>query len=351
MIPTLRQETEQRHGRAISDKGWLWLETKGHVIDAEAYDDRVAHLLDVIRERAEPLFGPSEREERVTGKLGDQLATRARAVSRVYAALAADESSASGFRDDWLPRLLRPNEVAGWVLNHYDGDKPNADGVRRFKTRGEVRRRSFAKGSRERGDLWVRSLSADALCVLTYATPVSEGEWQAERLSVRRGSVLGQLARVCADLSERFAWDEPEAAMFVLTGSSPYVAPIRGTLRRTKTWINPSSRMTIEVDPVTSPEELRHWYRAARRSVVGVYKPMREKNLELAAFSAENLPGPTYAELRTLWNETYPAWSYSGPSAIKQFARDSREAQRALEIPVAAQHPSRISSRTPGPNR
>jgi len=152
------------------------------------------------------------------------------------------------------------------------------------------------------------------------------------------GSLLASLAELAGHLQERWRWREHEAVLFVLSGIQPDVRPIDGTsdirlnLDGTIGSHDITSRITIEVDPVVTPEQLAGWWRGTRRHMFdGRYRPMSAKHLGLARFAAGRREASTWEQDRLEWNrtvdETQPSWRYEDR---RNFRRDALVAAQRL---------------------
>ncbi len=148
------------------------------------------------------------------------------------------------------------------------------------------------------------------------------------KIAVRRGGILDGLRLLSESLSGRYAWQKPQATVFVLTGVPPLLSSLRGGAR-----LRPSqpisSRITMEIDPTLTPKEVVEGYKKLRdRWIKGRYRSMSEKHLRLAEFYKGSRDMTWYA-LMTEWNRMHkkPDWRYS---ESQNFARDCKHAWERL---------------------
>jgi hypothetical protein len=161
--------------------------------------------------------------------------------------------------------------------------------------------------------------------LLHYSQP---GDVAVTKIAVRRGGILDGLRQLSESLSGRYAWQKPQATVFVLTGVPPLLSSLRGGAR-----LRPSqpisSRITMEIDPTLTPKEVVEGYKKLRdRWIKGRYRSMSEKHLRLAEFYKGSRDMTWYA-LMTEWNRMHkkPDWRYS---ESQNFARDCKHAWERL---------------------
>ncbi|NPV80168.1 MAG: hypothetical protein HPY52_07810 [Firmicutes bacterium] len=134
-------------------------------------------------------------------------------------------------------------------------------------------------------------------------------------------------------------WQEAQAVAFVLCDVVPALPKARGTLHFSS--IGPA-RVTLELDPRLSSQEVAKLYVRVRRDVFdGWDRPMTEKHLSLSIFLAEN-PGIAWRELMAIWNRKFPEWIYSD---WRVFSRDARAAWQRI---TGREYPRRPSGKKKG---
>ena len=185
---------------------------------------------------------------------------------------------------------------------------------------------------------------------------------------VRSGGVLDALRLACRLLQTTYDWTSSQAVLFVLSGTDVGISKARISVRRV-TPFTALSRITIDVDPRTSPREVERLYSAARLELrKGGDKDISAKHAALAVFAAEQglrstkspevairsvrpqdtlmggktrtrimidvssegapkrAPAPHWAIRLEVWNRAYPDWAYDNANCVQDFARDVRAA-------------------------
>ena len=139
-------------------------------------------------------------------------------------------------------------------------------------------------------------------------------------------------------LARRYKWMEAQATIFVLTDVSPLLSSLRGGFRIE--FNQPiSSRITMEIDPTLTPEEVAKQYKKIRASLIGArYRSLSEKHLRLAEFYRGHKPdGTTWAKLMEEWNHSQDReWRYI---RFETFARDCKQAWQRLMGQDLLKHP------------
>ncbi len=174
---------------------------------------------------------------------------------------------------------------------------------------------------------------------------VRDDKGRARRVSFwpNSGSVLGELQKICKEITTAHPWDIDEATWFVLTGEIPFVRPIRSTVT---TQQRPGGRshttISLTIQPWVSPDAVELVYRQVQKQVIGG-KPGRvsDKNLKLLGFAMAradrngNLPkGKVLVEEwdRKCKKEQRPTkwskWCYGANT--RRFFRDLRSVQESV---------------------
>jgi len=95
------------------------------------------------------------------------------------------------------------------------------------------------------------------------------------------------------------------------------------------------SRITLTIDPATSPREVAAVYTKHRRALLGPrYRPLSEKHLALLAFGAEEratVPPAKWKAIFAKWNSEHPEWHYTSSHLLARDWRVARE--RVLRPP------------------
>lgn len=217
-------------------------------------------------------------------------------------------------------------------------------------------------------DSWIRARAAMEE-VPSDGRTLEYDDGRAGRLiRVQPGGILDKLACVASSLSMTYDWSQPQAVLFVLTGTDFGIPKVRVAVRHVRPFAA-LSRITINVDPRTSPRELQRLYSAARLELhKGKDKDISKKHACLAIFAAEQglratmspeaamlsvkpldtltggraklrimvdlssegvperKPAPHWAIRLKIWNDAYPGWAYDNVNCVQDFARDVRAA-------------------------
>jgi len=326
-----RHDVEALLGYVLHDRAWQQLEELGFA--DELAEGRTTSRAVADRVRA---FGATYARHRfppadlapglVQG--AEQLHARSLAISAWLARAAGQDPKVKAFRQRHLGgTLLGEDAIAGWIAEH-DQARPAdwpvslalaADADASYRAAADVQ------------------LARVPHVEFTWMEPTATG-WVGGRWPVPRGSVLASLAGLARDLHTRWRWREHEAAAWVLTGIEPYVIAVEGqnakrsNFNRVLGSHDVLSRVTINVDPVVTPEQLAGWWRRVRHNVLpGRYRPMSERHLALARFGAGRPESTTWEQDRLVWNREmgteHPDWRYDDR---RNFQRDATTAVRRL---------------------
>ena len=254
---------------------------------------------------------------------------RLQILSDLTAKQAATEKSVVTFRRQHLnERLLKGEEVVEWITRHAAEEAPASRYLRIPVPDG------YDLISRNRRIIVEPLLSISdtspvthvGMELLSYAAP---GDQWVRRIPVKYGGVLDRLRMVSEYLARRFPWEEAQASKFVLTGSIPVLSSLRGEIRMA--FSQPiSSRISMEIDPTLTPEEVAEQYKKLRASLIGArYRSMSEKHLRLAEFyGGDKSEGTTWTALMDKWNNSQDrGWEYD---RFESFARDCKQAWQRL---------------------
>ena len=254
---------------------------------------------------------------------------RLQILSDLAAKQAATEKIVITFRQQDLTKgLLKGEEVVEWIEGHAAEEGgasrylrvPLPDDYALIKTNGRI----IVQPQLSISD--TSTATHVGIELLSYSAP--SDEW-VRRIPVRHGGVLDRLRVVSDYLARRFTWQEAQASMFVLTGISPVLSSLRGGIRMA--FSQPvSSRISMEIDPTLTPQEVANEYKRLRASLIGTrYRSMSEKHLRLAEFYGGHKPeGTTWAALMIKWNESQDrGWEYV---RFESFARDCKQAWHRL---------------------
>ena len=254
---------------------------------------------------------------------------RLQLLSDLTARHAETEKSVVAFRRQHLTEgLLKRQEVVEWITRQAKKDGlasrylkvPVPDGYEPIRRSGRIVTEPPLTISDTTSAVQIE------MKLLSYAA--HDDQW-VQRIPVRHGGTLDQLRMLCESLARRFTWQEAQAATFILTGISPLLSSLRGGIRMA--FSQPiSSRITMEIDPTLTPEEVVEQYKKLRAPLIGArYRSMSEKHLRLAEFYGGHKPkGTTWTALMNKWNHSQDrGWDYH---RFEAFARDCTQAWRRL---------------------
>ena len=255
--------------------------------------------------------------------------TRFQILSDLTARQAATEKGVIAFRRQRLTEgLIKREEVVEWITRQAADEGPASrylrvpipDGYKPIRRNGRIVTEPLLTISDTTSAIQVE------IELLSYAAP--DDQW-VRRISVRHGGTLYELRMLGRSLARRFTWQEAQATTFILTGISPLLSSLRGGIRMALS--RPiSSRISMDIDPTLTPEEVAEQYKKLRASLIGArYRSMSEKHLRLAEFYGGHKPeGMTWAALMNKWNHSQDrGWDYD---RYETFARDCNQAWRRL---------------------
>lgn len=327
-----REDVETLLGYVMDDRTWQRLEDLGHASELAEGHTSPRDVADLVRD-----FGATWVRHRLpSDDLGprlvrgaDQLHARSLAISAWVARAADQDPKVRAFRRRHLPRaLLSQDEIGNWIAEQERRARPAKWPVSiELKPDVDASYRASAEVH----------LARVPYVEFTWIERTSEN-WVGGRWPVPPGSVLASLAELASDLHRRWRWREHEAVAWVLSGVEPYLIAIEGhsTIRRNFNHILGSydvlSRITIDVDPVVTPEQLAGWWRGIRHRILsGRYRPMSEKHLALARFGASRPESTAWEEDRLAWNREvgteHPNWRYEDR---RNYRRDATSAVRRV---------------------
>lgn len=245
------------------------------------------------------------------------------ALARILAIRANRDRDVVEFRRTHLGSgLISFEEVADWIKASADAEGPPTTWV--TVPMGDDGRPVTLKAAMKAGTLSTHSE------LLQYLEPGSS--WK-RAIPTRYGGVLWELKRLAARLGAGFAWSEPIAVTFVLTGEAPKHPMTFGSTQHAGP-LPSTDWVELRVNPAAvAPEALSIAYRQIRQAMIGGgasdrrVRPLAEKAATLAVFW-EEMGGPHgkgVGELRIAWNRRHPKWRYPDSS---NFGRDARNAHQ-----------------------
>ncbi len=294
-----RKRVERRIGK-VPDQIWQLLDEDGFVAPVLAGED--VSDFDLLLERAKTLLGGRTYYERNPPPSVVKRLTRKRdmdaweeSISTIMARTAEQDGDVQLFRSRRLKgKTIAPSDVEAWILG--------AD-------REDINRH------RE----------------LTLATPFEHlyylvgTDLRTSRINVGDKGIIRELFELSTKLVRRYDWVHADATMFVLAGTEPKIARVRVRLDLKRLWAV-LSRIHLEVNILTSPEELCRQYEELRRNILGGkrIRNVGEKHARLAQFAAR-IDRPSLSREDMLeWNRLHPDWRYA---RFSNFSRDWKVAQ------------------------
>lgn len=332
---------------SLTTSEWGFLEDQGRVQDMlSQHGDDLREEVDVVTgliksirhrfpSRGQPA-GSSAPEHmvppsgRTTASVGERNAAYALALSENVAAEADQDSSVTAFRDQHLTdSLICLDQVEEWIARH----------CREQSTERRIARVAVPEGW-DYGDPLPSDHAALQTDQLAYVAP---GYATVRNVMVAPSGVLWRLHRLATGLAIAHGWEPSQAATWVLTGVTPLIGLIRITEGqeniRENRWTAWSERITLDVHPAATPEEVTAAYRDARkrldtRRTGGDHRARSQSvpQLVLARFVARKRahPAPTpWSELRVAWNNWVK--TQSDRSGLKLYDFDS-QFQRAARL-------------------
>jgi hypothetical protein len=165
------------------------------------------------------------------------------------------------------------------------------------------------------------------------------------RVCVKSGSILGELRNLSDKLARGYPWWESETGWFVLTGATPWVAPVTLQARGLgHDDLFERQFVTIKVEPWISEETIRRTYREAQiRLLQGDNRRIKQKQVRLFRFvSARTDPYGISREERanaakaliSEWDQENPSDAYG--TDTRRFWRDYDRSLLLIAQPISA---------------
>ncbi len=331
--PGLREQVERALGRPLAETTWLQLVDLGFEEELEQGAATPEEIAARVRDfgdtwRDGPARIPAVGESAAGLPGGALLALRASVVSEIATVAASVDGALCYFRETFLPdgQPIPEDAINGWVVAQYRSKLPSGWPVTGDPAVGDAHYKANA-------EVQLNPRFKERHAVLQWAERNSAGDWRAGCWPVPLKSPLARLVTLMQHLHDRWLWSEPEAFLFVVCGRTPHVPTIKGSatvrnreLTEALGWHDIFSRVTIEVDPTVSPEQLAAWWRDVRRRVLPRrYRPMSEKHLQLARFSTRRDESTTWEQDRRAWNTAFPEWAFDDRGNFRQAVLQGRD--------------------------
>jgi hypothetical protein len=327
---------------SLPEETWQFLLERSYINEIEQGENTIpgvaAEVRKLRRAFGQPVPEPDGAtlmlDRKANGRERNSSAQRLQAISVLLAHDAKQDPLVVDFRTSVLSgQLFEPEEVREWIKN-----QAIADGKPTRRLNGvplppdvevqRVRDRLFTEPPVviDREHPVRASIGVEALA---YGVP--EDGWQRVVLTTV-GGVLEKLRGVSEHLVKRYGWRDAQATLFILTGHIPVVFDIRAT-EQLRDPLSVTTRITLTIDPTLTPREVAKHYAYVRQKVLGKrHRPLSEKHIRLAMFSAMRPEEETWAERMAAWNKEYPKWRYTFEQ-VSNFRRDCLQAQRRLLHP------------------
>ncbi len=280
--------------------------------------------------QGEPVVGKTE----VAGQMAPEEGRRRYALSRLLALEAEDDDAVLAFRSKHLgsyPGHKVPWEEIGDYIQTTAREEGAPTEFILLALPTGARHTPTQEGLRVEDDTPLSGAQIENRVesrMLSYGLP---GAKWVQHVGVRVGGVLDELWHLTDRLVKRYGWKEDQAAVFILSGVTPYLPGIRLETDYRED-CPAASRITLIVDPFVPPQEVLGTYSRVRQQILkGRYRPLSEKHLRLAVFAAEQKrKGVTWAAVMEEWNQAHPGETYTQETV---FARDATAARKRLLTP------------------
>lgn len=342
---TIQAQFRRHLGKRYTEGIWHYLKARGFVEEVLCGAAELDYLLseaelildclppDEPRTRipAAPNEGPTPGQE------------RAWALTQLVADLARRDPDVVQFRDGYLGgRLMAWEDVETWLRRQSEDEGPiTRDLTLTLPADADLRAWSEMH---ELVQFVPRATGRQiGVRILDYALP--DDRW-VRRIAVTAGGTLDALRRLSEALADAYGWVPAQATIYVLTGTTAFIDPIRAKASYSKVRHNMdmawACRIVLDIDPACTPDEVSAAFQAARRQQgLDRLRPLSAKHLRLAAFAcAEHVDRP-WADRFALWNREFPEWRYAAQS---NFRRDAIRAQYRILYP--GRHRGAAPSRT-----
>ena len=339
----------------MPDLIWDFMVHENYVSQAEQEDGLAWLAQKILRLLAPPDESNSSEKTKIkTSRRQRRDATvsaRRRATSCLLAAIARKDEQVKAFRGKFLKgMLLKPEEVEAWLKKNKDQGRYRHAVVLSLPMETDLGLLAV-RPTCEFPLALLKGNRMENLAPIDLLSYMRIGSDSVFRIPVGRDGSLRLLYQLTERLAKFFNWNPADALMFVLTDRIPPV----NMYTIAATW-PPSSemssgfeglrpiaclgRVTITVDPLTTPREVSELYSPLRAKLLKRKpKQLSEKQMHLAGFTAEHDtldPG-----IMKAWNVEYSKWKYRRFSI---FSRDSRRAREILLTEVVFDYKQTLSS-------
>jgi hypothetical protein len=338
----IRAELQRALGFPLPEETWQFLLQRSYISEIEQGENTIPGVAAEVRKFRRAFGQPVPEPDNATlmldkkpnGREWSSLSERVHAISVLLAYDAEEDPLVVTFRKSVLnDQLLEPEEVEEWVKRQATTDgKPT-----RLLNAVPLPPDTEYQWDRTAGG-WVTdppvvidhehpALGSASYRFLSYGVP--EDGWQ-RAVPTTVGGVLEKLRQVSEHLAKRYGWQDAQATLCVLTGRIPVASAIRAT-EQLRLPLPVTTRITLVIDPTLTPRDVARHYSKVRQKVIGKrHRPLSEKHVRLAMFSAMRREEETWPERMAAWNKEHQDWRYT---QVGNFQRDCLQAQRRLLHP------------------
>jgi hypothetical protein len=164
--------------------------------------------------------------------------------------------------------------------------------------------------------------------LLAYGTPGCD---TALHLAVAADGALAPLVELSDRLARTYGWHPAEATVFVLTGYVPPARSIRVDFYEDMR-LRARSRVTLTIDPTSTPNEVAAAYRRRRNQVFGRTRRLTPTLAKLAQFTIEH-DGIGWRDRMQEWNASSLRSKYNEVAAFRRDSEQALTRLRDLRLP------------------
>ena len=154
------------------------------------------------------------------------------------------------------------------------------------------------------------------------------------------GFFPASFVKFVVEVADAYGWEAEYAAMFLATGTTPLVEPLRAAIsirefpdEHGADAPRSRARIVLEFDPWMSKETVATVYEAMRKELVGkgrkrpAYRELEVFRFVLARLKFDGKPVESWPAIQEEWNKKHAGtdWTYAKPRAIKRAYDSVRE--------------------------
>jgi hypothetical protein len=299
-----------------------------------------------VRERLQRLQHTRPASDQTKSKKLERQLTRTQVLTEIIAEHAGRNQEVIQFREEILrERLLPWDEVQGWITQEHVRERQQE--LPRIALMVPLPASAHLQTTAQGGMIPNTPLCIDETHPargthresLDYAIP--NDDW-VHRIPIAYGGILARLQQLSTTLAQRYQWQPALATVFVLTGLSPVLQPIKtayhwSELQTQAGSVTALSRIVLTIDPTVTPKEVSTAFQHIRQYVLGArWRDLADWQLALAQFTLQRADAE-------LWPQRFEAWN---KKVIKKWRSDTvsnfkRACQNAIEkllAPISSTH-------------